>query len=85
MKRLTKRIARRHDARIMMAAHPRSYDVMPADAADVLEPMLPEPFVSVLTVDDVDGDDMRAWDCGHWLSSDDILNVRDRHRWRVED
>jgi hypothetical protein len=58
---------------------------MPADAADILEPMLPEPFASVLTVDDGDAADMRAWDCDHWLSSDDVLHVRDRHRWQVED
>jgi len=89
MRRLTKHIGRRHDGRMLMTAahatHPRCCDVMPADAADILEPMLPEPFASVLTLDEGDADDVHAWDSDHWLSTDDILHVRDRHRWHAED
>ena len=86
MRRLTKHIARRHDGGMMThATHPRCYGVMPADAGDILDPMLPQPFASVLTLDEGDADDVRPWDSDHWLSTDDILHVRDRHRWHVED
>jgi hypothetical protein len=67
MKQLTKRLARRHGARMMTTthvAHPRSYGVPPADAADVLEMTLGAPLSAVLTGGDVDADWMRAWDCG---------------------
>jgi uncharacterized protein DUF6335 len=65
MKRLTKRIARRHEPRTMAhVTHPRCYVVMPPDAADILEPMVSAPFTAVLTGGDLDADCMRAWDCG---------------------
>lgn len=67
MKHLTKRAARRHGPWLMTmphVAHPRTYTVRPADAADILETTFGTPPCTVLTGGDVDADWMRAWDSG---------------------
>ena len=67
MKQLTKPAARRHGARLTpkpRVLHPRTYGILPADAADVVEMTPGAPLSAVLTGGDIDADWMRAWDAG---------------------